>query len=218
MDWLMITYYFQCPKNHVISFNFNKLAYEKFLRLCSKGLRVCPECKPENQFLTECSELPKSNLDYRKPFVCKDGHMNYAYLFSNGIINLTYNDQYKNFIDLTPDSFLKKILSNKIKCLSCKKKLRAADTSPLMMPEVFNIKTKTRLGDVWKNIEPKEKIVDSDGIIQETAYGKAVKQRIQKLRKERLTRMAGKPLNRSTKNSYKESNDQKPTKKDLNGD
>ena len=212
----MSTYYFKCSKDHTISFNFNDLAYKKFLRLCNKGLRVCPECKPDNQLLIECEIPIRSKIDYSKGFSCKEGHMNYAYLFTNGIINLSYNDIHENFINLTSDSFLKKIETNKIKCIACKKKLKAIDSIPLLMPELFNIKTKKRLGDIWGNIDPKETVTDSNGIIYETKYGQAVKKRINKMRRERLTKMAGNPLKKPTNQNYKNRLDRKPNSEEIN--
>lgn len=216
----MALYYFKCEKNHLFCFDFSKLGYQKFLRLCSKMLRVCSECKPVNMQLIECEAPAVNKFDDDKLYVCSEGHQNRAGLFTTGMIHLTCGDQYENF-SLSVVDFYEQIKSKAILCKhsGCDKLLSPVDDSELKIPGTFGIKTKVRVGDIWdkaKCPQPRESSYDKKGNFVETDFSKRNRDRLSKMRKERNNAPAGEILKKPTKKSYRDGQ-RKPTKKEING-
>jgi len=200
----MALYYFKCNKDHTFCFHMSHKAYEKFVRQCDKLLKVCSECKPVNNKLIEYIPPVRSKFDDDKIYICVQGHQTRVGIFSNGIIHISWDENHQN-IESSTEDFYKKIKDGIIKC-RCDLNLIPIDDSELKPPAIFGIKTKVRVGDIWdkaKCPDAKASHYDSDNNFIETDFAKRNKERLKKIRKERISKPAGTPITKPTKRRYK---------------
>ncbi len=146
-------YFFSCQKQgHVISVELSSEAdLKKFKNKCSKLLKVCPLCKPENVQIVECDNPNKWSDVIVLECSCK--HQTTVSMFSHGGLHFKWGSDSNQFINIDGelDDLLK---TKKMKCLHmhndkvCGKKLKKIG-GDLSLPSAPSIKTRVRVGDIW---------------------------------------------------------------------
>ncbi len=144
--------YYKCKKDHKLVYDLTDKKYETLSRKIELRKVVCPYCDGRDAFLEEI-DAPSRNkwYDRSKVFYCKDGHVLEAYPFTVGIINIEWGDgEYENLL-MSHEEFENEIRSGNIRCRDndCNGKLKAAEDHSLEIRESLNIKTRTRVGDIW---------------------------------------------------------------------
>jgi len=205
----------KCDNGHELAIDVPRPA--GFLRLCEKGKRVCPHCKPENVRLSPF-EPEENNITNEKRYACKHGHVTSFSPFTNGMINVTWGEDYEN-IEGMPQDVPRWIEDGIIRCRhsvvnkagrrrKCSCKLKPVDDAVLDYPNSVGIKTRTRVGDIWDKhdcVEAKDSHVETfreggreDARFVETEFGKRNKRRLNDIRKKRQTEAQGEILKRPT--------------------
>lgn len=205
----------KCKRGHLVITTGDP---KKIARKAEKQLIVCNVCKPENVRLTIISEFAG------KLFLCPNAHLTEVAVFANGYCNIALGDWFEN-VKIAPEELLKAVAAGKQKCHLCKGKISPIDDAILALPQLFGIKTKTRVGDIWDKArcpEPadtKTEIVDGIPTLTQTEFSKLNRRRIKELRRKhnkRLAKPAGEIIDRPTEKSYRDGKNKRPSKRDLN--
>jgi len=182
----------------------------------AKGKAVCPVCRDAglgNQpiFIKEGQTIIGSS----KMFQCKDGHVTTVSAFTNGMLHVKFGPGNEDFVNIegTIEDLDELIDSGEIFCHhdcegeSCGLTLSATDDSTLSLPVANNIKTRTRVGDLWDRhgVDPvRPGHYDGDGHYKETRSERANKARLEKMRERNVAenKLPGKRITKPTKKTY----------------
>lgn len=182
----------------------------------NKGKAVCPVCRDSgngNQpiFIKEGQTL----ISPPKTFQCKEGHVSTIGAFTNGMLHVKFGPDREDFVNIegTVEELDELIDSGEITCHhdyegeSCDLTLSATDDFSLSLPVANNIKTRTRVGDLWDRhgVDPvRPGHYDGNGYYKETRSEGANKARLQKMRERNIAedKMPGKRITKPTKKTY----------------
>lgn len=155
---------------------------------------VCPVCRNEfgeNNSIFIYDGATVWNQD--KLYQCSSGHIISVSAFTNKMIHVAYNKGHEN-IEGTIEELNELVDNGVIFChnvdendCSCGKAVKPIDDFSLNYPVANNIKTKTRVGDIWAKAgaEPvRNGSYDSDGHYHSTRTERINKERVSRLREK----------------------------------
>ena len=190
---------------------------ETLVRKISNLKAVCPECRDNDRgnqpiFIKDGTSVVGAS----KSFKCRHGHITNVSAFANGMLNVTFGNDYEDFFNVEGRiEDLEEMIDNKdISCHHtredgklCGCKLAPVDDAVLAYPNASNIKTKTRIGDIWdKNgVSPvRSGSYDKSGNYHGTESEKANKERLNKMRERNIAedKHPGKRITKATKRNY----------------
>lgn len=168
--------------------------YANFVKAAQLGKRICPYCPGKNVRITPKDQM---GLGGSKDFGCCNGHVTTVAAFTNGIISIDWGVGHENHEMSIADAM---IYISTFKCPfeGCLAQLLPLDDVPLTTPGHCNINTKVFVGDIWD----KAKVSSSKETSED--FQKRHRQYIKSIKKERLTRPAGEPIDKATKRNYKD--------------
>ena len=190
---------------------------ESLVQKIKKLKAVCPACRDAGEgnqaiFIQEGRTLCNPSKVYR----CEHGHATTIGAFNNGMLHLSFGSGSEDFVNVegTIEELPELIDSKDVSChhvvngQSCDGKLSAVDNFVLSLPIAANIKTKTRIGDLWDRagVQPvRPGTYDKDGHYQQTRTEVANRDRLKRLRTTRNTpveRQPGRRIDRPTSRTY----------------
>ena len=203
---------------HQTELAMTKRQEEKLTSKIDKLKAVCPTCRDEelgNQpiFILDGETLFNPGKVYR----CHRGHISRIGAFSNGVLNVTFSSDRKDFVNIegTIEELKELIDKKEISChrvkengRRCDCKLKPMDDFRLSYPVVPGIKTRTRLGDLWDKagVEPvRSGGYGKDGEYHGTRSEEANLERVRRLRQKRQIEESRKPgttINQPTTTKY----------------
>lgn len=160
---------------------------EKLARDLIKMKKVCPLCKPDNNPLSIVDG--QTVFSPLKSYKCINGHLSLIGLLPN-FFHIKYGPNNLDFINIEgqPNELETLIDTKEISCHNCEEKLIPIDNAVLSIPNIANIKTKTRVGDLWdrQGIEPvRQGSYNKDGEYNPTRTESINKERLRQIRKNR---------------------------------
>lgn len=178
---------------------------------------VCPECR--NTQLGNQSifiQDGRTIITPAKLYQCPHGHITAITAFTNGMLNVRFGMGNEDFVNVegTIEELPEVIDSKDISChhihdgSTCDQALIPIDDLVLTYPNLTNIKTKTRVGDLWDRagIEPvRTGTYDDKGNYQETKTQVANRERLKQIRDRNISsdRMPGQRIDKSTDKRYR---------------
>jgi len=188
---------------------------EALVQKIAKFKAVCPTCRDSNEgnqsiFIKNGRTVINSCKVYR----CSIGHITAISAFMNGMLHLRRDKDFTN-VEGTIDELPELIDTMDISCQHdkgegqlCDCKLEPIDDSVLTYPTGTNIKTKTRVGDLWDRagIEPvRPGHYDNQGEYQETKSEALNRHRLQRIRDRNIPadRHPGTRIDKPTDTTYK---------------
>jgi hypothetical protein len=198
--------------SHVTELSLNKAQEEKLQKNTPLLKKVCPVCKPDNQ---EIIVTKGNTIIYpMKPYKCSDNHLT---LIGNldTMLHVKFGSKHDQFVNVEGNIHELDLLidNGDIVCHNdsnglCGKHLEALDDVQLERATPPNIKTKTRVGDIWskKGIEPVRPGTYKNGEYQDSRTQNLNKERLKNLKQERLIdkkRLAGRNvIDKATQTDY----------------
>ena len=178
---------------------------------------VCPKCRDDGKgnmpiFIKYGDTVMSPNKVYK----CRHGHSTAIGAFANGYLNVTFGPNHENFFNIegTPEDLEELIDTKEISChhvrennKMCDCKLKEVDDYSISIPIAGNIKTKTRIGDIWdkQGVEPvRNGSYDKNGNYNATKSEAANRERLKTMRKRNMSedKHPGKRITKSTKANY----------------
>jgi hypothetical protein len=177
---------------------------------------VCPNCRDlgfgnKPIFIQEGATI----FNPSKVYSCSHGHITTIIGFINGILHVCFGHDSEEFVNIdgTIEELPELIDTKDIVChhmrdgQSCDAKLNAIDDFVLTYPDTANIKTKTRVGDIWdKNgVSPvRTGHYDNDGQYKETKSERSNRARLQRMRDRNtpIERHPGTRVDKPTDTTY----------------
>lgn len=190
-------------------FGMSKKQEESLFQKIKKGKAVCPSCRDSGKgnmpvFIKE----GKSLFDAPKVYKCNRNHAVCVSVLSSGYIQLTYGPNSDNFVNIegTLSELSEMIQSLEITCPHDGEKLEPIDDCTISYPSVHNIKTKTRVGDLWdKNgISPVRPGHYTEDGYEHTRSELANRERLKKIRERNIAagQTPGKRIDKPTDRVY----------------
>lgn len=178
---------------------------------------VCPECRNtqlgnQSIFIQEGRTI----VNPSKLYQCTQGHTTAVNAFTNGMLNVRFGIGHEDFVNIegTIEELPEIIDSKEVVChhvhdgQACDLALKPIDDLVLTYPNLTNIKTKTRIGDLWDRagVEPvRTGTYDDKGNYQETKSQVANRERLKKIRDRNISseRQPGKRIDQATEKRYR---------------